>query len=478
MNAIQYISAAGLCLAVTWLTSAILFRKGTDFRIQRVFIVLAVIFSLVLPFSRFSIELHDFRKTSAGPPFTEIGISADTGAIPLQPEESGVFASAAGYLVWIYYITIAVWLLALLIQLARILFLYSVSVRDRRGSLTVLTSSSIKTPFSFFSMIFIPGDISDVTERESIIIHESIHASQYHSFDNLLIELLTAVMWFNPFVWMIRRSLHLVHEYLADEGTLGAGIDRIRYQALLINQVTEERLICLSSDFNNKLLKKRMIMMTNFKQRKEGLGRLPVILPLTLLMFMAVSVLNGFFPPEIIASDPDGFTILKSEPIVVYEPLVQKDTTDKAKIRIRRTPEASKMDDVMVVGYGKSNDSSNVSPVIVVDGVYVKNTNDLDPEEISSVNVNKEDNIVIIRTKSYAGRKAAPDAGVVIRSRGSVTENTLYIIDEKKTDKTTFQSLDPSDIESISVLKGESMRIYTDEDYDGVIIIKTKRESK
>ena len=491
MDSIQYILAVGICLAISYMAFRILFKNGTDFSRQRLFIIISVVLSLVLPLSRFRLGLPDLGGTTADISFTGSSVAGGLSYSTANSDEPGFLSSVAGYLPEGYLIVTGVLIMFLMSQLIRILFLYSVSVRVRTGSLIILSSSRIQTPFSFFNLVFIPDTVTDSAERESIIIHESIHATQYHSFDNLLIELLAAVMWFNPFVWMIRRSMHLVHEYLADEGTLGAGIDKIRYQALLINQVAEERLICLSSDFNNKLLKKRMIMMTNFKQKKEGIGRLPAILPLTLLMFMAVSVLNGFFAPEIKASDPEGFTILKPEAITVEEPLVQKDTSDRAKIRIRRTQEASKMNDVIVVGYGKSKDSSNVSPVIVVDGVYEKNIDDLDPEEISSVNVNKEDNIVIIRTKSYAGRKATPDAGlvtgrsaapeagIVIRSRNSATENTLLIIDGEKTDKEALQSMDPSEIESITVLKDkESMRIYTNEDYDGVIIVKTKKENK
>lgn len=493
MDSIQYILTAGICLAISYMVFRILFKNGTDFSRQRLFIISSVVLSLVLPLSRFSLALLDFRETTVDIPFSGISGSEGLSYSTLQSDEPGFLSSIVGYLPEVYLIITSVLILLLLSQLIRILFLYSISVRVRTGSLIVLSNSRIQTPFSFFNLVFIPEALTDSAERESIIIHESIHSSQYHSFDNLLIELLAAVMWFNPFVWMIRRSMHLVHEYLADEGTLGAGIDRIRYQALLINQVAEEKLICLSSDFNNKLLKKRMIMMTNFKQKKEGIGRISVIFPLTLLMFMVVSVLNGFFAPEIKASDPGGFTILKPESIVVNEPLVQKDTSAKAKIRVRRTTEASKMDDVKVVGYGKSpskmndvvvvgygesKDSSAESPVYVVDGVYKKNIDDLDPGEISSVDVHKADNLIIVRTKSYTGNKAASEPGVVIRSRSnsSVPENTLYIIDGEKRDKEALQSLDPSKIDNITVLKDkESMRIYTKEDYDGVIIINTKK---
>ncbi|MBN2861844.1 MAG: hypothetical protein JXN62_01690 [Bacteroidales bacterium] len=497
-------SAAGFCLAVTWLTSAILFRKGTDFRIQRVFIIMAVILSLLLPLSRFSIEMPDSGRTTTELPFAMLKPSTDTGTLPFIPEEPEFIFSAAGYLVSLYYIIIAIWLSALFIQLARIFFLYSVSDRQRRGSLTVLTSSRIKTPLSFFRMVFIPGIIGDEAERESIIIHESIHASQSHSLDNLFIEMLTAVMWFNPFVWMIRRSLHLVHEYLADEGTLSAGIDRIRYQALLINQVVEERLICLSSDFNNKLLKKRMIMMTKSNQKKEGAVRLTAFLPLGILMFVAVSILNGFFPRETKASDQGGLAIAVAEPVTLVQPLsIQQDTSAFSKIKVTgyggkesqiRVEKNSSLQDttgttrIRVIGYGKqkaeggssplrienkAGDGTASGPVFVVDGVHRDEIDDLDHEEISSVEVHKEDNLIIVRTKKFAGSKSRNDEVMTVPESSS--ENILYLIDGEKSEKEALENINPSDIENITVLKDkESVKIYASEDVDGVIIIKTK----
>jgi len=504
MNFFYYMSTAGLCLAITWLASVILFRKGTDFKIQRVFIIVAVIFSLMLPLSRFSIEITDTGRTASELPFAAQQASTKTDGIVILPEKPGFFASAAGFLVKLYYIITAVWLSALLIQLARILFLYSVSHRQRRGCLTILTGSRIKTPFSFFSLVFIPVDIDDETESESIIVPESIHASQYHSFDNLLIELLTAVMWFNPFVWMIRRSLHLVHEYLADEGTLGAGIDRIRYQALLINQVIEEKLICLSSDFNNTLLKKRMIMMTNSNQKKEGTGRLTAILPLVTVMFLSVSILNGFFPRETKASDQGGLAIVAAEPVTLVLPMPdQQDTSrmDKIKVtgyaamnpRIRVGRKSSLQDTtdttkIRVIGYGKlkteagnspvkieweGNDGSAPKPVIVVDGVQIDNMDELDPEQISSVNVMKKDNLIIIRTKCFAGNRTENDQEITVPDQSS--ENILYVIDGEKSDKEVFEQIDPSKIENIEVLKNKAVKDYTRKEVDGVIIINTKK---
>jgi len=108
-----------------------------------------------------------------------------------------------------------------------------------------------------------------------------------------LIELLSAVMWFNPLVWMMKNSVQLVHEYLADEGVLNTGTDKLRYQALLINQIAEERLICLSSSFNHSLIKKRMIMMTKSKFNRGSKLKIFALIPLATILFIGVACING-----------------------------------------------------------------------------------------------------------------------------------------------------------------------------------------
>ena len=134
----------------------------------------------------------------------------------------------------------------------------------------LLFNHKFRNTFSFFDWIFIsPGKIKK-EDLEHIIIHERIHATQFHTLDLIVIELLTAVMWFNPLIWMMKNSIQLVHEYLADEGALNTGIDKHRYQALLINQITEDKLISLSSSFNHSLIKKRMKMMLNKKFNRRS----------------------------------------------------------------------------------------------------------------------------------------------------------------------------------------------------------------
>ena len=199
----------------------------------------------------------------------------------------------ASLLIIIYIIGLLFFGLRLLIHLLKILFLFNISEKNKQDKTTVLLNNKIGSPFTFFHWIFIPGNWLKENENKDILTHERIHASQYHSIDIILIELLSAVMWFNLLVWMMKNSVQLVHEYLADEGVLNTGTDKLRYQALLINQVAEERLICLSSSFNHSLIKKRMIMMTKSKFNQGSKLKIFALIPLATILFIGVACING-----------------------------------------------------------------------------------------------------------------------------------------------------------------------------------------
>ena len=111
--------------------------------------------------------------------------------------------------------------------------------------------------------------------------------------------------------------------------------------------------------------------------------------------------------------------------------------------------------------------------MIVVDGVHRDSMDDLDPEEISAVEVHKEDNLIIVRTKSFAGNRTKNDHEITVPDQSS--ENILYVIDGEKSDKEVFEQIDPSKIENIEVLKNKAVKDYTSEEVDGVIIINTKK---
>lgn len=311
----------------------------------------------------------------------------------------------------------------------------------------IIKSKRVKSPFSFFTWVFLPENLTESEEMDSIIIHEKIHARHYHSIDNILLEVLTSFLWFNPFTWLMKRSLHLVHEYQADEGTIRAGINKTRYQALLVNQVADEKLISISSSFNNNL-KKRMIMITKSKNTEQGRSGMMNLLPVSAIMLFAVAVLNGVFIPSATAADGNQ----------------EKKQNNKDKNQ-----------EIVVTGYGSNpRFSTHVNDTVnyIVDGMTVENLDNLSPDSIESVNVLKEDRTIIIRTKSHS-RKHVPELKTTINTD---SDKVLYLKDGKIISKEELESINPSDIAKIDVLKRkESILEYTDKDFDGVILITTKK---
>ena len=295
---LRYILISTFCLSILYAGYLVFQKNETRFHQLRYYLLISIVLSLLMPLTRIQIDLNIFpEKFESDEIVQEVVIVetiADVATInPLDiKEENAQNWNLANSLIAIY-LTISILLsVRLLLHLTKIIYLYSISKKVRTEKI-VLLSKTNGSSFTFLNWIFIPSNYFGNIETADIISHERIHASQYHSIDIILVELLSAVMWFNPLVWMMKKSVQLVHEYLADEGVLSTGTDKLRYQALLVNQVAEERLICLSSSFNHSLIKKRMIMMTKSKFKRGSKLKIYALIPIATILFIGVACVNG-----------------------------------------------------------------------------------------------------------------------------------------------------------------------------------------
>ncbi|MBN1187513.1 MAG: hypothetical protein JXB49_34875 [Bacteroidales bacterium] len=311
MKVMQYILLSTSCLSLAYAFYRMLFSRETNFRQLRIYLLASILLSLLIPLTNYQIDIPDINRRIYNKEITEEFQSSSENAIPTVPvtnsDANTVEEKDAGntifwkYIVlYGYFIVMTVLLLRIFYQVMQLLICFLKSEKKSHDNFRLVYNNHYKNTFSFFNWIFINKENSSAKDIHEIISHEKIHAQQYHSLDILLMELLAAVMWFNPVIWIMRNTVQLVHEYLADEGALNTGIDRLRYQALLINQVTEERLICLSSSFNpvkktgrHSLIKKRMIMMTKLKFNHRIKLKILVLIPLAALLFLGVACVKG-----------------------------------------------------------------------------------------------------------------------------------------------------------------------------------------
>lgn len=176
--------------------------------------------------------------------------------------------------------------LRLLVQLARITRLITKADRTVIDGFQIINISQDINPCCFGNMILI--NRKDVSEDDlaEIIRHEKVHIKQCHSIDNVLFQILTIALWFNPVAWLYKNALRMTHEYLADT-TACCHCYHSSYQKLLLRQLISSTYFELVHDFNLCPIRERIAMMSRARSARHAglkvLWALPVIAALLIV---------------------------------------------------------------------------------------------------------------------------------------------------------------------------------------------------
>ena len=132
----------------------------------------------------------------------------------------------------------------------------------------LVRASWVSTPFSLGKTIFLPEGRTQ--EAEDVFIrHEQAHIHNRHYMDVWFIEVLVRLLWFNPILWLVRKTLRDIHEFEADRCVLSQGIDSHTYQCLLVQEASGECII-VANGFNRSFIRRRIKEM---KRKGITLGR-------------------------------------------------------------------------------------------------------------------------------------------------------------------------------------------------------------
>ncbi|MEP7305837.1 MAG: M56 family metallopeptidase [Acidobacteriota bacterium] len=178
------------------------------------------------------------------------GPASNAGAAPAR----SLTAARALGMVWMA--GTAVSLLLLLVGLARLAWLASGSSRVEHGAWTELTArlsrdyglrrpvlllrSSHPTLLATWGLrppkVILPPDAFEWPEdRVRIVLgHELAHVLRRDWLVQVLAELLRAVYWFNPLVWIVVRRLRQESEQACDDAVLGLGVNGPEYATHLL----------------------------------------------------------------------------------------------------------------------------------------------------------------------------------------------------------------------------------------------------
>ncbi len=154
----------------------------------------------------------------------------------------------------------------------------------------VLLKDSV-IPYTFFSYIFLNKQQYETRQiPQVVLLHEKAHALQKHSLDLLFISLLQIVLWFNPLLYFIKRSIKLNHEFLADQAVLNVGTEISEYQKIVLAFSSYPQTPILAHSLNYSSIKKRFTVMKTRTSKRTIWLRSLLILPLLSLLIVGFSV--------------------------------------------------------------------------------------------------------------------------------------------------------------------------------------------
>lgn len=343
-------SSAGIALfyIVYWL----FLSKETFYSANRLFLVLALGTSVLLPLFpvQYSVFVEQQNNT------TIIKTIADTFQnIPIinKVEKEATSFNWQQVILFVYLTGATIFLMRLLIQ-SFILFVLIIKNRVKLfNDVRIVENEKYGLPFSFFNIVFINPKFHKQADLPEILAHEKVHIRENHWFDLLLIELLTVIFWFNPFIWFFERSIKQNHEYLADKGVLLQGHRVGRYQAILLNQLMGMQIIGMTNNLNFALNTNRLKMMTKKKTPKIKWVKFVWTLPVFALLLFA------FAEPSYWVKEPD----TNRKDISIREVVGEKQFAIYGKVVMAKTGEALPGATVLIKG-------SAIGTVVDIDGTF------------------------------------------------------------------------------------------------------------
>lgn len=180
----------------------------------------------------------------------------------------------------VYTIVSSFFLVTLIAGIAKVYRLLKNNSCRNIGDVYLILTNAKGTPFSFFKYIFWNEaiDINTSTGKQ-MMQHELIHVQEKHSADKLFMQLVILFGWFNPFFWLAKKELNLIHEFIADHKAIANG-DTASLAAMLLTAAYPQQQYLLSNPFFFSPIKRRLAMLTNTKNPKWSYARRLVVLPL------------------------------------------------------------------------------------------------------------------------------------------------------------------------------------------------------
>lgn len=312
----------------------IFLKNETFFKFNRYFLLAGIFLSIIIPLFNFT-----YTVQVTDPIFNENSVLNPAKTTP-------AILSYLQFGLLVYFVVTFGFIFNYLLSLRKARQLVSQHYFEVVDRCKIIYTNQFNTSFSIFNYIFLDTDIaSSVVEQRLILEHEKAHVIQKHWIDMQIAQLVRIFQWFNPIAWLYLKAVRQNHEYLADQTVLQAGNSGATYRATLLNHSLQSRVFNFSSSFAGDNPFSRIDMMKKRTSRETKKWSILLLVPCFSLIFFAFAT-------------PD-YQTSKNK--------VNPGTAVKAKAHL---------------------------PIYVVNGVETSSIENLDTNEIKSINVFKGESAI------------------------------------------------------------------------------------
>lgn len=414
-----------------------LFLRNKKFhQYNRYYLLLSAVASILVPFLDIPVYFSHQQPDAAW-----LQTWSDMSS-PVLLVASTKGADASSFFTWnnfpamVYALAVVFLLVRLAMAFLRIKALLAKYKAEKFGDIYFVNTEEKGTPFSFFKWMFWNNKIALQSENgQQMFRHELFHIKEKHSWDIVFMELLTIILWMNPFFYLFRRELKVIHEFLADQFAVKEN-DQWNYAELLLMHLLDCPHLRLTNPFFHNQIKRRIAMITSSKQPRYQYFRKLLVLPLLAI----IAVLFAFTYRQ------KQETISKTDTGPVF-------ATTHLQSQLQPADSTPRGRNVIIVGGKKKTGEVKEEKVILIEKEIIIE------EEISEEEKEVKGNL-IIRTKTEG-------------------EEPLYVVDGKVIKKQDLNDVKPNTIKSISILKNsDGTALYGDKARHGVVHITTKKGEK
>ena len=323
-----------LATMVLYFAYKLLFCNSNRFQLNRIILLTISVFAFALPFIRINIEGQHFQEMTSFKEEMDVIFYSDA-VIEETPVEANTL-SITDIISYTYIIGVVFFLMKFVYNIVKIYKIKAGKKIETIDDVNFIYTNESHIPFSFLKNIYIPKDNLDAM----IIKHEISHVKNHHSVDIILMEIMIAFQWFNPFIRMIKNELKSNHEFIADSEAIKDEDEKSNYMMLLLQQCTADDFSTIANNFSFLLTKKRISMITKNQKVKGSVIKVLLTLPVFALLILLNTQCDNTKPNEekqsaVVKADENAGQLLgtivdrfSEKPIAFATVVLEKDGND------------------------------------------------------------------------------------------------------------------------------------------------------